>query len=202
MATITARLSPSDHGRPMTLDEFLDAEVEPGHRYELARGVLEVTKVPNDPHGQVVSNLYRDLFTYDHARPGRILRVGGGSEFQLILPTLTSSRNPDLAVVLRGSPTDFRGRRVVTLVAEVVSPGSIDRDYRVKREEYLAHGIREYWIVDLAGRKLTLLARDGDAWVERILQGDDPIASLVLPGLATTVADLWADLDEYEPSSD
>jgi hypothetical protein len=61
MATVTTvlRIGPTDHGRSMTLDEFLDAEVVEGYRYELARGVLEVNQVANDPHGVVVSNLFR-----------------------------------------------------------------------------------------------------------------------------------------------
>ena len=45
---------------------------------------------------------------------------------------------------------------------------------------------------------MTLLTRHGDAWVERPCLDDQPIPSLVLPGLTATVADLWADLDEYE----
>ena len=62
MATLDKLLlSPADHGRVLTLDEFLEADEEPGYRYELARGVLEVTIVPNDPHGEVVCNLYRAI---------------------------------------------------------------------------------------------------------------------------------------------
>jgi Uma2 family endonuclease len=66
MATIAAPLvlGPADHGRTMTLDEFLEAEIEEGYRYELGRGVLEVTQVPNDPHRQVVTNLYDAIGRY------------------------------------------------------------------------------------------------------------------------------------------
>ena len=56
MATVQTRIGPADQGRRMTLDEFRDAEEEPGYRYELARGVVEVTQVPNDPHGQIEDN--------------------------------------------------------------------------------------------------------------------------------------------------
>ena len=61
MATVASpvQIGPADNGRRMTLEEFTEAEVEEGYRYELARGVLEVTEVPNDDHGQVVWNLYR-----------------------------------------------------------------------------------------------------------------------------------------------
>lgn len=198
MATIATRIGPADHGRAMTLEEYLEAEVEQGYRYELARAVLEVTNVPNDPHGQVVCNLYGIVAGYRQAHPGVILRYGGGNEFHLLLPGMVSGRNPDLSLSLKGAPRNYRKRRDPVLVAEVVSKGSGDRDYRVKREEYLAFGILEYWIIDLETRKLTLLIRDGDVWIERVFEGDQVIASLVLPGLAATVADLWADLEEYE----
>src|SRR3954452_1788199 len=81
MATVSMplRIGLADHGRRMTLDEFLEAEVEEGYRYELARGVLEVTQVPNDPHFQVVTNLYLAIAMYFRAHPGVILRFGGGS---------------------------------------------------------------------------------------------------------------------------
>ena len=51
------RIGLADHGRTMTLEEFREAEELEGYIYELARGVLEVSEVPNDPHGVVVCNL-------------------------------------------------------------------------------------------------------------------------------------------------
>jgi len=39
---------------------------------------------------------------------------------------------------------------VPELVFEIVSPGSEDRDYVEKPEEYLAFGVAEYWVIDLA----------------------------------------------------
>jgi Uma2 family endonuclease len=185
----------------MTLEEFRDAEEEEGYRYELARGVLEVTEVPNDPHGQIVSNLYEAISNYKRAHPGLILRYGGASEFRLWLPGMISGRNPDAAVVLRGTPKDQRGRRPPALAVEVVSAGGEARDYETKRQEYLVYGLREYWIVDPQARRVTVLSRDGDVWAERSFQGDQAIGSLVLPGFAGRVDDLWADA-EAEPGED
>jgi Uma2 family endonuclease len=198
MATVTTplRIGPADRGRTMTLQEFLDADVVEGFRYELARGVLEVNEVANDPHRQVVSNLYNAVGHHHRNHPGRILAFGGGSEFQLIAPGLASGRNPDLGVVLRGTPKDWRGRRQPSLAAEVVSRGSIKRDYETKREEYLAYGLLEYWIVDPLERKVTVLTRRGDTWSEAVFRDDQVIVSLVLPGFATTVAELWADVED------
>ena len=190
MATVTTlRISSADNGRTMTLEEFLEAEEVEGYRYELARGVLEVNQVPNEPHGVVVWNLYRAVGRYDDQHPAHIYRCGGGNEFQFLLPGMIAGRNPDLAVVLRGAPKDWRRRRVPALAAEVVSLGSIHRDYATKREEYLAYGLLEYWIVDPLEHKVTVLTRRGDTWHEAVFRDQQVIASLVLPGFAKTVAE-------------
>ena len=78
----------------------------------------------------------------------------------------------------------------------VKSPGSSIEV--TKREEYLAFGLLEYWIVDPLERKVTVLTRDGDTWSEAVYRDEQVIVSLVLPGFATTVAELWADVDEVE----
>src|SRR4051812_49008780 len=79
MATITTslRIGLADHGRMMTLEEFLEAEEAEGYCFELARGELEVTEVPDDPHGVVVANLYDTLSRYRREHPGHIHRYGG-----------------------------------------------------------------------------------------------------------------------------
>jgi Uma2 family endonuclease len=204
MATVSTplRIGPADHGRTITLQEFLEAEEEDGYRYELARGVLEVTEVSNDPHGAVVSNLYVAVARYRLDHPGYIYRYGGGHEFRFWLPGLVSGRNPDLAVVLRYAPKDRRGRRLPALAAEVVSRSSIYRDYVTKREEYLAYGLLEYWIVNPIERKVTVLTRDGDVWAEQVVRDDQVIPSLVLPGLLTTVNDLWVTIEEDDPAEE
>ena len=61
---------------------------------------------------------------------------------------------------------------------------SHERDYVTKRAEYLAYGLREYWIVDLPMKVVTVLIRDGDAWVEQVYRDDQHAVSLVLPGFA------------------
>jgi Uma2 family endonuclease len=200
MATVTtlSRIGPADHGRAMNFEEFQEAEVEEGYRYELARGVLEVTKVPNDPHGEIVWTILRFLGRYDLEHPRVIRRAGGGSEYRFWLPGMTSGRNPDVAVTLRHTPRDWRGHRPACLAFEVVSEGSEahERDHVSKRAEYLAYGLREYWVVDPRIKAVTVLVRDGDVWVERNYREEQQALSLVLPGFTVRVADLWADEDD------
>jgi Uma2 family endonuclease len=80
---------------------------------------------------------------------------------------------------------------------EVVSEGSEahERDYVTKREEYLAFGIREYWIIDPEARCVTVLVRDGDAWVEHRFREEQKASSSILPGLAIKVSELWVEAE-------
>jgi len=193
MATVATRIGLADHGRAMTLEEFEEAEEEEGYRYELARGVLQVTQVPDDPHGFIVWNLMRVIIVYDREHPGMILRASEASGIRLWLPALISGRNPDVGVVLKGARKNFRGRRPPSIVFEIVSPGAEarERDYVTKREEYLRFGLLEYWILDLELRRVTVLLRDGDAWAERVFDDGQVARGLALTGFAVPVADLW-----------
>ncbi|WP_169978120.1 Uma2 family endonuclease [Tautonia rosea] len=188
----TIHLGPLDHGRRLTLQEFLDADTEEGYRYELARGFLEVTSFPGEDHGLIVWNLIHSLNDFDRNHPGLIHRAGGGGELRL--PGFGSGRHPDVAVVLRNAPKDLRGVRVPSLVMEVVSPGAEarERDYTTKREEYLAFGLFEYWIVDPIDRRITVLIRDAGTWVERPFTETQTAEGLVLPGFLVPVAELFA----------
>jgi len=142
MATVNLRIVPADNGRRMTLEEFREAEEQPGHLYELARGVLDVTKVPGDDQGQIVDNLHEAISDYNRKHPGLIRRIGHGSDIRLIIPELESDRHPDLAVVFRNFTRMYRDRQRPDLVVEIVSHGrrAKQRDYEEKREEYLEWG--------------------------------------------------------------
>jgi Uma2 family endonuclease len=180
----------------MSLEDFEQADVDPGYLYELARGVLEVSEVPDEfPHGMLVFWFYQALGIFAQAHPSLIQRFGGGSEYRLVIPVLESGRHPDIAVTLKGTPKNVRGRRPPALAVEIVSPGreAHDRDYQAKREEYLAYGLAEYWVVDPVERRVTVLLRDGGAWVERVFtKPGESAAGLVLPGFLVPLAELWS----------
>jgi len=205
MATVRTRIGPADHGRKMTLEEFWEAEDQPGYLYELVRGVLEVSEVPGDAHWQIIHNLHESFSDHNRRHPGVILRIGHGSDVRYIIPELETDRHPDVAIAFRDATKDHRGRRRAALAVEVVSPGAVARrrDYEAKREDYLIVGILEYWIVDPMLRQVTVLGRvevEGVAgWSEdRIFRDGDRIVSGLLPEFAGTVDHLWAGIEGDE----
>lgn len=62
------------------------------------------------------------------------------------------SRRPDLTIFDRAAVArvdDLIRADEVSVVIEIVSPGSRRTDYRVKHDEYADAGIPHYWIVDI-----------------------------------------------------
>src|SRR5207248_707962 len=98
MSRTAIQIGPQDHGRRMSLEEFGPAEGREGHLYELSRGVVTVTDVPDERHLAQITAIRRPLAAYDLAHPGRIHTLAAGSECKILLGDLQSERHPDLAV--------------------------------------------------------------------------------------------------------
>jgi Uma2 family endonuclease len=199
MATATATtqtptrvIGPGDHGRTASLDEFMSADFEEGYLYELSRGVIDVADIPGVSHGQIVRRVARLFMHYDDAHPGLIKYSGGGGECRIRLPGMISSRHPDQAVYL-DPPPPLRNpwtRWIPHIVVEIVSPGGEDRDFTLKREEYLRAGVHEYWIIDPAARELRVLVRDADVWSESVFKEGTAYKTDILPGLEVRLDEL------------
>jgi Uma2 family endonuclease len=202
MSTTTrVRIGPADHGRAMSLDEFTEAEFEEGWLYELARGVIDVTEVPGPNHGRIVRRLARLFIHYDDHHPGVIKYGAGGGECRLRLPGMQSDRHPDQAVYLDPEPSGRKPwtRWVPHIVVEIVSAGGEERDLVEKREEYLRIGVTEYWILEPAARKMTVLSRAGDVWEGTIVPSAGIHRTHLLPGLEARPDDLFGRVDTTDP---
>ncbi len=98
---------------------------------------------------------------------------------------------PDLAVV-PGGPRDYPNHPTTADLVVEVADTSLDFDTDEKRRLYARAGIREYWVVDVNGRRL-LVFRDPQAGDYATLQAAGPtdtVAPLAAPTAAVRVADL------------
>jgi Uma2 family endonuclease len=143
---------------PVWMTEQLTAKAYEALSEELCRsievvdGAIVVSPAPTRRHQDIARRLANAL---EHACPPH-LRVSTDVDLRLAeVPLL--NRRPDVVVyrdelpdgeVLR--PTD------VTLVAEVISPGSLTTDRIDKHAEYASVGIAWYWRVDPAARTLSI----------------------------------------------
>jgi Uma2 family endonuclease len=169
----------------MSLADFDHAEVQEGYLYELGRGVITVSDVPRPRHLVQVIAIRRQLDAYDLANPSRLYCIVTGSECKLLIDGLESERHPDLAIYKTPPPNreDIWSIWVPEVVIEVVSPGSEQRDYEEKREEYLRFGVREYWIFDAEEKAMLVLTRSRGQWSQRTIRPPKIYRTKLLLGL-------------------
>ena len=77
------------------------------------------------------------------------------------------------------------------LIAEIVSPDSVTRDWVDKRDDYQRAGVREYWIADPRHERFAAYALHGKAYRPIKPDDDDRVHSRVLKGLYVRPAWLW-----------
>ena len=193
------RVGPEDHGRRMSFADFQRAEATTGHIYELARGVVEVTDIPGRRHALILNEIRLQLGNYTAVHKDVIKYLGGGAEAKTEMPGMESERHPDLSIYLASMPKDEYpwDKWVPSIVIEVVSSGgeAHKRDYETKREEYLAAGVQEYWLVDPQERSMLALTRHGDEWREHRLAADGDWRSSLMPEFELRLAAVFAHLD-------
>jgi Uma2 family endonuclease len=205
MATVTMKetrvFGPSSAGTLMTPREFDKAEFVEGYRYELIKGVLIVSpspleneRDPNEELGHLLRN-YRD----DHPE---------GKALNATLPEHTIRTKQDRRradrVIWAGLGRRPRQRETPTIIVEFVSEGKRDRtrDYEEKRDEYLAIGVKEYWVFDRFQRTLTVYARRGGKVKKQTYREKQTYTTELLPGFELplarlfALADLWPEGEE------
>ena len=129
---------------------------------------------------------------------GEALRTAFGrgwrmrSQSPLILGQDTDPE-PDFAVIA-GTPRGSSGHPTTADLLVEVADSSLSFDTNEKRLLYARAGIREYWVVDVNGRRL-LVYRDpqrGDYTSQQALGPADAVPPLAAPAAAVRVADLLA----------
>ena len=161
-----------------SFEAYLRYEDNPDNRYELVDGKLELMNPPTFRH-ILICDLIRDSFKAEIERlqlPWLSIREGG------IRTGWRKSRIADVYVIDKEQVMNSLDESGVLetpplLIVEVVSPDSIKRDYRYKRSEYAALGINEYWIVDPATQKISVLLLDEGLYEETVFSENQELVS-------------------------
>src|ERR1700722_5366923 len=98
MASVQLKLGEKDHGRPLTLDDFEEAEFEPGFRYEIIDGRLYVSNEPNFPENFLENWLLRKLIIYSGQRQDIVNYVTLRSRVFIHSRSKATVPEPDIAV--------------------------------------------------------------------------------------------------------
>lgn len=190
------QLGPADHGRPLNEGDFYSADFEPGHKYELIHGRVDVSPLPNLPADIIENWLLDRLKAYARAHPEVINHVTNKARVHAGDREDVSNPEPDIAAY-----ADFPHDRRFTirwqdispiLVVEVLDPDNPEKDTVRNVDVYHSvASIREYWIVDIrAGAdrpSLIVRRRHGRGWRVKTVAFGETYETKLLPGFALVV---------------
>lgn len=149
--------------RPLRRDEY-DQLIALGRfvdeRIELLDGALVPMSPIGPPHSSTVQRLNELL----------VLRLAGRASIRIQSPFaagVLSEPEPDLAVVPLGSYDQEHPDQAYLIIEVAESSLSVDRGRKARI--YAASGVPEYWIVDLAGRRLEMHLEPEDGRYQRII---------------------------------
>jgi len=167
---------------------------------ELSNGCLDVLPMPTPLHQRIVDYLFSLLKAFVMAR-------GLGEVYFAPLPVRLGAgkfREPDLMFFRPGRIVNPRQQPDgVDLAMEVLSEGAENRqrDLEIKRTEYAAAGIPEYWIVGPELNQITVLCLEGESYrIHGVFGAATTAASVLLPGFEVDVKSVFAaGTDGQEP---
>jgi Uma2 family endonuclease len=183
----------------MTPEEF-DAieDYDESYQYELVHGVLVVTPFATEAERHPNDILGHWLRTYQEKQPGD--KILDETLFELYIGTHDSRRRADRVVWAGLGRAPDRALDVPTIVVEFPAAGRVawKHDYIEKRNEYLAIGVREYWVIDRFQRVMTVYFDDAGKPGERRVAEGDVYRTDLLPGFELPLARLLAAADKWK----
>jgi Uma2 family endonuclease len=183
---------------PEEFDATPPARFVPGYRYEIINGVLVVSPYPGPGERSPNDYLGYLLIQYREGHPE-------GSVIDDTLPeqtvAATNRRRADRVVWIGLGRKPDEINDVPAIVIEFVSKRRRDalRDYELKRDEYLAAGVQQYWIIDRF-RRVMIVYRKGLAGpTYDLVTETQTYQTELLPGFVLPLARLLEKADRWRP---
>lgn len=150
-------------------------------RVELIDGRVFYMEAPNTKHQMAVTNLVFQSMTYIQQKGGDCVPLAAPVDVQLDCDEYTMVQ-PDFSITCdREKITEKCIYGAPDFVAEILSPSSRKRDGEIKMRKYTAAGVREYWIVDIAGARVICFF-EGDDYIPCIYGLDEKIPVKIFGG--------------------
>jgi Uma2 family endonuclease len=163
----------------MTFEAYLTYDDGTDNRYEWIDGVLLAMPTESELNAWLSLALQLYFINAGLVKPRLTHRYNCEIEVPILKPKQARNRFSDF-VIVRPEHIELTQKRLTirldmpapVLVAEVVSPGSTnrDRDYEDKRAQYQAREILEYWLLDPERKMVTVLTLVDGVYQEAIFR--------------------------------
>jgi len=155
--------------------------VREDEKAEFINGEIIVQSPVKLEHNAVQGMLFALLRTYVSVRG-----LGFVGNEKLLIALTRNDYEPDVCYFHRAKADHFVAGQsrfpAPDFIAEVLSPSTEARDRGVKFDDYAAHGVGEYWIVDPDLQLVEQYVLEGDAFALRLKVGDGMLRSAAIPG--------------------
>jgi len=170
-------------------------ELEEGSPVELIRGRLVMSPAPMSNHQFLSAQLWKIVQQAEEIAGG----IGYFSPIDVVLDEHNIVQ-PDLLYIAKDRLNQI-GDRIEgppSLIIEVLSPSTANRDRQEKLDLYAKFLVPEYWIVDPEKRSFDFLVNDNGRFIVTT-SVDDIYRSAVTPEIEIRLADFWAEVDRRQP---
>ena len=121
--------------------------VTPGIKAEFINGEVILHSPVKKPHFSVTDLLSRLLSIY-----GSIKKLGRVATEKAMIALTRNDYEPDLVFFSKEKYDTFTENQMLfpapDFVVEILSKSTASKDRGIKKKDYAAHGIQEYWIID------------------------------------------------------
>lgn len=166
----------------LTLEEFLAIPDIDERRLELIDGEVQEKVSPRWGHARLAATIIKLLDGYGFSGPeARAVIRGHGDRAD-------SSPLPDVAFYRTDPPEqDEWMARPPHVAVEILSPGQSRIEMRAKADLYIAFGVESVWVIDPERESIEVYEKG----TRRILTGSDRLETPAVPGLSTTVREVF-----------
>lgn len=174
------------------LKEFLDAEqkkrkdfyeqVTDEYKAEFINGEIIMHSPVVKKHNEITTYLVNLLFNYVHKHD-----LGFVGYEKIMVRFTRNDYEPDLCFFGKEKAALFTDKQTLfptpDLIVEVLSDGTKERDRGIKFQDYQAHEVAEYWIVDPESEMIEQYFLDQDGLYQlQVKSGNGELTSLAIKG--------------------
>ena len=156
-------------------------EMDEGTKQEFINGEVVVHSPVKLRHERASTALLKLVSAYVSAHD-----MGYVSHEKLLICLTRNDYEPDVCFFRRENAATFTPNQMKfpapDFIAEVLSESTERNDRGVKFEDYAAHGIGEYWIVDAENELVEQYLLNGDVYALHLKMNSGSLLSKVIPG--------------------
>ena len=166
----------------------------PERKAEFINGEVVVHSPARKRHINVTGNLHTLLQTYV-----RIYDLGFVAQEKALITLTRNDYEPDVCFFGREKTRALEEDQLYfpapDFIAEVLSPSTAENDRGIKMEDYAAHGVAEYWLLDPEKRVLEQYLLEGERYALQMKSATGDVRSAAVEGFEIPVRALFDDAE-------